>query len=163
MEKLTSILIGLLLTASAAFAGIGSPPYNPAAVAITGGAISGTTGQIATAQTAANAAQTDATNALAGGHYGQTWQIVTGSRAADTYYTNSTGKIIAVSIDNTIGINQSGICYIYLLNAAANVSVINLYSPTGLRSTLFTLVPPGEQYKYVAGTGCTFSQWAELR
>jgi len=36
MRNLTSILIGLLLTASA-FAGIGAPPYNPANVAITGG------------------------------------------------------------------------------------------------------------------------------
>lgn len=41
MKKLTSILIGLLLTASAAFAGIGSPQYNPSSVSITGGAITG--------------------------------------------------------------------------------------------------------------------------
>ena len=42
MKKLTSILITLLLTASAAFAGIGGPPYNPKNVGITGGAINGT-------------------------------------------------------------------------------------------------------------------------
>jgi len=47
------------------------------------------------ANTTANTANTTANNALAGGHYGQTWQAVT--RVAGTTYYNTTGKPIVLS------------------------------------------------------------------
>ena len=48
-----------------------------------------------TANTTANTANTKANNALAGGHYGQTWKAVT--RVAGTTYYNTTGKPIVLS------------------------------------------------------------------
>jgi len=84
---------------------------------------------------------------------GQTWQNVTGSRAVNTTYTNSTGKPIFWHVDiNSSNVTPTidGVAFqtTSSVNGNTNTSAINL------------IVPVGSTYS-TAGGGITF--WIELR
>ena len=100
---------------------------------------------------------TTANNALAGGHYGQTWQAV--SRAIGTTYTNSTGKPIQVKVVLTAGSNDHGF-YV----GAVLVDRSSAYGGAGMYPQLSGIVPNGATYKVVllSGSG-TLLYWRELR
>jgi hypothetical protein len=84
--------------------------------------------------------------------YGQTWQNVSGSRAAGTTYYNSTGKPMYVSISIT-GIGSWTLTCNGLVVAQIIVGANN-------NSALYGVVPPGGSYSITAGA--TFV-WYELR
>ncbi|MGA0569657.1 hypothetical protein ACO2Q9_02930 [Variovorax sp. VNK109] len=83
--------------------------------------------------------------------YGQTWQVLTGSRAGSTTYYNTTGRPIMVAIQ--------------IAASAAGTVVVNgttvAVMPTSANSgdSLTFIVPVGASYSL---TG-TFNTWAELR
>lgn len=84
---------------------------------------------------------------------GQSWQDVTGSRAALTNYTNTTGKPIEVAItlvDVTSLVTVDGV------TVGAQQST-NL----GPRNTISFTVPPGSVYRL--NNSVAFIQWSELR
>ena len=85
----------------------------------------------------------------------QTWQVVTGSRAGNTTYTNSTGRPILVCIYptyvNGVGITVNGVAV-----GAANQSSSNTWMPS-------VIVPPGGTYSLTFTSGVTIGSWAELR
>lgn len=85
----------------------------------------------------------------------QTWQNVTGSRAASTTYTNSTGKAIAVSVE---AYPRDVSCSLTVGGVVASVG--NAGAGSYARQPLFAIVPNGVTYSY-AGNG--FEYWAELR
>jgi len=89
--------------------------------------------------------------------YGQTWQDVTGSRAAATTYYNTTGRPILVSVTNTSGAGNSTaltVNGIVVANAYISAAAVSQISAVAI-------VPPGGSYS-VAITG-TIGVWAELR
>jgi len=80
----------------------------------------------------------------------QTWQVVTGSRAVNTTYTNSTGRPIMVCISGaSIGKFQ------------INGTDVATYDASGYTNTSF-IIPNGNTYKYT-GANMTNVIWAELR
>jgi hypothetical protein len=77
----------------------------------------------------------------------QTWTNLTGSRSANTTYTNSTGKPIQLSVRNTnqVTITVNSLAIGFLSSAAG--------------STMNAIIPNGGTYSY---TG-TIDSWFELR
>ena len=95
-----------------------------------------------------------ATNLDAGVGAAQTWQIVTGSRAFGTTYTNSTAKSIMVYIVcSGSGTNTITVGGVAIGSFQANASAVN--------SNASFIVPAGATY--VVSTGATLSKWSELR
>ena len=86
--------------------------------------------------------------------YGQTWQVVTGSRAASTTYYNTTGKPIFITIyTNTIG----GTSTLIVNGVGINTVLIGIYG----YNNLIGIIPPNASYSatsLVAGF-----IWTELR
>ena len=87
--------------------------------------------------------------------YSQTWQAVTGSRAVNTTYYNTTGKPISVNIlitntGTTGGIAVNGVTCSYALNVASNNNLVT------------AIVPVGASY-ILTPAAMTFSTWSELR
>jgi hypothetical protein len=87
--------------------------------------------------------------------YSQTWQNLTGSRAVNTTYYNTTGKPISVNIlitniGTTGGIAVNGVTCSYALNVANNNNLIT------------AIVPVGASY-ILTPAAMTFSVWSELR
>jgi len=82
---------------------------------------------------------------------GQTWQDVKASRAANTNYTNTTGRPIQVNIvtadANARSITVGGVVAAYT------------FATYGGNYFLTATIPPGSTYSYSG----TFSNWAELR
>jgi len=91
----------------------------------------------------------DAGNGLG---YGQTWQNVTASRAYSTTYYNTTGKPIAVMVQNS--------------GAFSPTTIVNgqtLYSTAGTSIGFVSfIVPVGGSYSQNFGTG-SLQIWSELR
>lgn len=89
---------------------------------------------------------------------GQTWQGVTGSRAINTTYTNTTGRTIVVSIacvlnnGGTVRINVNGVSAAYTTNGQTQSNT------TGISA----IVPPGATYNATVGSG-SLNEWQELR
>lgn len=93
-------------------------------------------------------------NLDAGVGAGQTWQIVTGSRAFGTTYTNSTSKSIMVFIScSGSGVNTITVGGVAIGSFQANASAVN--------SNASFIVPAGATY--VVSTGATLAKWSELR
>jgi hypothetical protein len=84
---------------------------------------------------------------------GQTWQVLTASRAAGTTYTNTTGRPIVVSVNvtlnGTVELTVGGVI-------AARGQYWTNYSTTG---QLSAVVPDGLTYSVSAG----LVNWYELR
>jgi hypothetical protein len=90
---------------------------------------------------------------------GQTWQDVTGSRALNTDYTNSTGKPIFIAFNyvDTDGTNNSTIT---VSGIEVSSSRINTEAISG-HLTLNAIVPNGEVYKIQSSSA--MRKWLELR
>jgi hypothetical protein len=92
---------------------------------------------------------------------GQTWQLVTGSRAYGTTYTNSTGRPIMVAITNqstsgagSINITVGGV---QIYDIAANAVFGSNYGAVTF------IVPAGATYSATAAGNAALNKWAELR
>jgi hypothetical protein len=92
---------------------------------------------------------------------GQTWQNVTGSRAAGTTYTNSTGKPIQIIISALANDANTWYTYVYV----DGVQVVFAYGGGGAGSYYYlpssVIVPAGSTYS-VTNVGGIYI-WAELR
>jgi len=93
---------------------------------------------------------------------GQTWQDVTGSRVADTTYTNSTGKPITVTVSITNGATTGS----YMSFTIAGVTLIGYSSTyasgTNIGNCLSVIIPNGATYSLVL-TSASLFKWHELR
>lgn len=92
---------------------------------------------------------------------GQTWQTVTGSRAANTIYTNTTGRPIFVAVTAvTYGPERS-------VSLEVDDTYMNQFTfssdGSAHRITVSGLVPPGSTYRVVASSGESLGWWRELR
>ena len=128
---------------------------NPVAVA------TGSAGQVLTSA----GAGAPPTFAAAGGvGIDQTWQNLIGSRALNTYYTNSTGGPIQVFIIGADIGNGGDIKFYYTPDGGSEIIGAGLYTNSaGGRQQMTFTVPDGDQYKcYGAGTA-SLVQWWELR
>lgn len=94
--------------------------------------------------------------------WGQTWQNMTASRASGTWYTNTTGRPIYVSVSSDYG--EAGGAYLYV-NTATPLIVArtnnNGDSTSHYLSYVCGIIPPGETYRVVSDG--TINTWAELR
>jgi hypothetical protein len=90
--------------------------------------------------------------------YGQTWQLVTGSRALGTTYYNTTGKPIFVKACST-GTTSSAIT-IVVNGVTMPAWIVNSASAAAANDSV--LVPPSNSYVITMSTG-TLATWAELR
>lgn len=92
---------------------------------------------------------------------GQTWQDVTGIRAQNTTYSNTTGRPILVNISATV-INTAS------WRLVVGGVVVGTQNGTGASSNaphfISAVVPPGASYSmnYTVGSG-TVAAWSELR
>lgn len=117
-----------------------------------------TAGTWATAPSAVQGIGGQVLAAMSSFGYGQTWQVVTASRASGTTYYNTTGKPIAVAIRVTITAASTN----YL---AVNGVTIAQNSGNGTGSgvaQIVAIVPPGGNYLYTADGGSSIA-WNELR
>jgi len=111
-----------------------------------------TAGTWATAPSTIQGAGGNALTAMGSIGYGQTWQSVGGSRAANTTYYNTTGKPIVVAIVANINVALS----MTINGVALTGSAVN--SGTNRAWTSY-IVPPSASYV----TATTFTDWFELR
>jgi hypothetical protein len=93
--------------------------------------------------------------------FGQVWTDFTGSRAAGTTYTNSTGFPLFVSVNATSSLAPAGL----IATINATITVVSGPTPgTGSSTGIFFVVPPGQTYSVAFNTGtATISFWRELR
>jgi hypothetical protein len=109
-----------------------------------------TAGTWATAPSTIQGRGGQALAALSSLGYGQTWQDVSGSRAAGTTYYNTTGKPIVVNSSNTLGNN-------------ATIVTINGVSGAGYGvGSATAIIPVGGSYSIIYSSGAK-SAWYELR
>lgn len=87
---------------------------------------------------------------------GQTWQDVTGSRAAGVNYTNTTGRPIAISV-----FGPNGNAFRGIIVAGVRVNTLTPIGTGSIASSVFAVVPDGTVYSLE--TGSTVSGWTELR
>lgn len=93
----------------------------------------------------------------------QTWQNMGSSRAAGTYYTNSTGKPIMVFVIYTVGTNAD-IDFHYTPAGGSEIQGAGLYTnASNGRAAMSFVVPNGDQYKVQGSGNETEQQWWELR
>lgn len=87
---------------------------------------------------------------------GQSWAVVTGSRALSTTYYNTTSKPIGVSVEGTDA-SPNWATYLYVGGVLVGWS----YQPVAYwpRIPIFAIVPPNSSYQV---TGNSFVAWAEL-
>ena len=88
---------------------------------------------------------------------GQTWQDMHTSRAKDVTYTNTTGRVIAISIVIYQGWRNT--TYLFVNGRAAQVQYDD---DTSGRRNYFYIIPPGANYS-VSGTSSNIEIWDELR
>ena len=118
-----------------------------------------TVGTWATAPTLVQGCGGQAMAAMQSLGFGQTWQNLTGSRAKNTTYYNTTERPIAVQITAT---------YNAAVGITLKVNDIDLTQGTTLGSTTFGqggfwIVPPGGTYLLVSNGLVSISRWIELR
>lgn len=98
---------------------------------------------------------------------GQTYQDMSGSRAANTTYTNTTGKPILIYEALITGTNAIGIL---TYSFSVNGSVVQS-GTTGNGTVAFTrygsasniVIPPGATYQLTFSNAVTTTKWVELR
>jgi len=98
-----------------------------------------------------------ALNAMSSLGYGQTWQVVTGSRASATTYYNTTGKPIAVFVATA---NASGPAQIWTVNGVSLGTLMSVAAANGTWNCSL-IIPAGQSYS-VSITG-SIGSWVELR
>lgn len=106
-----------------------------------------TAGTWATAPTTIQGQGGQALAAMSSIGYGQTWQVVTGSRSLSTTYYNTTGKPIYVLVDGLAG----AIGFVVNGNTGISGGGANNYS---------FIVPINNSYSVTAGS---VARWSELR
>jgi len=94
----------------------------------------------------------------------QSYNVVTGSRAANTIYTNTGTKPMTVMISLTFGYNVAGTA---TAQAGPSGSLVNLlYSAYSTLSSLFPsfsfIVQPGQKYQLVTTGTVTINNWSEM-
>jgi len=134
-----------------------APLYNPALTGVP-------TAPTAAAGTSTTQIATTAFAITAGLGWNQTWQNVTSSRAANTTYTNSTGKPIMVSISVGVqGVSEDGwflyVSGIVVAEMAQNTAGLS----TGINTQLSAIVPNGATYSLVPISSGEIGWWVELR
>ena len=114
-----------------------------------------TAGTWATAPSAVQGIGGQALAAMSSIGYGQTWRDLTGSKAFNTTYYNTTGKPILVSIaTNTTWPGART----FSVNGVV-VDTINCASAVNIQLGVKAIVPPGASYLY----SDSFTSWFELR
>lgn len=92
--------------------------------------------------------------------YGQTWQNVTGSRAAGTTYYNTTGK--PKSATARVQAISAAAAANFSANGVANVGYIEVNTAIGLMANVYLpVIPPGAPYA-LSLSGMVLVQWFEL-
>ena len=92
---------------------------------------------------------------------GQTWQNLTGSRAFNTTYTNTTGRPIQVMISITIDVGSGGSSSAFLIDGAPMCYLQGDVVHQG--PSLSAIIPAGSTYRLNAGVNAGISAWSELR
>lgn len=91
---------------------------------------------------------------------GQTWQVLTGSRALNTDYTNSTSKAIMVSVCTETAVGNAT-----LVGLIGGIEIARQQLASGGAvpsvTNITIIVPPGAVYKFTGAT--TLKLWSELR
>lgn len=116
-----------------------------------------TAGTWATAPSLIQGAGGQAVSAMSSIGYGQTWQVVTGSRALSTTYYNTTGKPIMVVARSNL---TTGVELYFTVNGVETQRVYVNTLTSSSYAGVTTIVPPGGSY-LLAGT--SYQYWAELR
>jgi hypothetical protein len=91
--------------------------------------------------------------------YGQTWQVVTGSRSTGTTYYNTTGKPIEVKFTCTISVSGSSLTMTVggtQTDADTQVNISDRYRVS-------SIVPPSASYLISASNTIANGLWTELR
>lgn len=90
--------------------------------------------------------------------YGQTWQNVTGSRAASTTYYNTTGRPILVEV------TTGPLAYTNITATVGGIALGNHYNDNAGGGSSFStfIVPTGQSYSVAIAAGVVGS-WTELR
>lgn len=91
---------------------------------------------------------------------GQTWQILTASRAYNTVYTNTTGRAIFVSVTNSAG--NSGSANI-LIDGVITARTQGQTGATNVQGSASVIVPDGSTYEVVTSGSNILVYWLELR
>lgn len=81
---------------------------------------------------------------------GQTWQNMSGSRALDTTYTNTTGKPIFVAYQGTYG---SGASTYWTVKGVSGLSYISNANTNPQANSSWIIIPPGATYSCNIGAG----------
>lgn len=90
---------------------------------------------------------------------GQTWQVVTGSRAFGTTYTNTTGRPIVVSVQGQGLFSQT---WNFLINGTIVRGIwANGAGPNELSMSM--VVPAGATYQLTTPASGSLKLWSELR
>ena len=85
------------------------------------------------------------------------------SRAAGTYYTNSTGRPIMIFVIYTCGTNAD-IGFVYTPSGGSEIQGAGLYTNSSNgRVCMSFVVPNGDQYKVLGSGSESEQQWWELR
>jgi hypothetical protein len=92
--------------------------------------------------------------------YGQTWQVLTGSRAMNTTYTNSTGKPIYVYASQCY--STTGTVNYTLIVGGITVGTAVAWH-TNSYAEIDGIVPAGATYQITASANATGYAWSELR
>lgn len=90
---------------------------------------------------------------------GQTWQNVTGSRALNTTYTNTTGRPIEVVVSLLTTTSEDSLSVIV---SGITILTGDLGGDVGEGGVFSFIVPSSSTYR-LTSTGNTLSNWAELR
>jgi len=90
--------------------------------------------------------------------WGQTWQDMSGSRAVNTTYQNTTGKPIMVNI----AYGWSGYGEIYV--SSDNTNWVQVSDSLGSTNhSMQSFIVPDDHYYKTLGSGMNIREWAELR
>jgi len=94
--------------------------------------------------------------------YGQTWQVVTGSRSAETTYYNTTGRPILIWVSaRSISALMQITLQINGVTVGESYASFNTGSATH-PGVLVAVIPPGASY-LVSSSSYTITYWSELR
>lgn len=162
-------LSGLTTALSVAQGGTGATTASAAFDAIKQAATDTATGVVELATSAEVKTGTDTTRAVTPKGFadaslgvGQTWQNVAGSRSANTWYQNTTGKPIQVSVTTTGGDYQNATLLVGT-STSSYVTVAYKYQIGAGTYQQLTAIIPNDHYYYVAVSGDSVAYWAELR
>ena len=94
---------------------------------------------------------------LGAGASGQTWQVLTGARAPNVTYTNTTGRGIVITVTSNVSGDQ--VFSELIVNGVLIQTVGGDQDNGGASVVAIAVVPPGGTYRSTHG----HSHWAELR